>query len=234
MGMCMGNFATNPIYRLPRREPLFGRRPFCGDCNAELTARDLFPIFSWFSTGGKCRYCGGQIPAAYVVAEILVTLLFAFAYLRYGFGDDFMLIALGGTAMVMLVMMEIIDNWFSLLTLTALIVLGMLYRTMHEGTLTGFAGTMFYMFLLGAVWWKAVSRSKTRFPDVPAYVWLLTVAGVWLPPAACMVFVAALALVLLARKALTPQQLPLSAYYFTLLAVGLLCPQTVQWLLALR
>ena len=55
-------------------------RSMCTDCGHELEAKDLIPVVSWFSTGGKCRYCHKKISVQYPVVEIATALLFVASY----------------------------------------------------------------------------------------------------------------------------------------------------------
>jgi prepilin signal peptidase PulO-like enzyme (type II secretory pathway) len=180
-GLYIGNFATNPIYRLPRNEPIFIKDPYCGDCNARLVRRDLYPVLSWLLSRGRCRYCGASVPAAYAVTEALVGALFVICYLEYGFSEQFILLSLGMTSFVMLAMMLILDNFFSNITALACIVLGMLYQLLLEGTIYGFAGGGFAGLFIGAAIWRISGQALTR--DVkafPNYLKLLVAAGIWL------------------------------------------------------
>lgn len=181
MGLAIGNFATNPIYRLPRGESLFARDPYCGDCNARLLPRDLFPVFSWLSTGGKCRYCGAAVPGAYTVTEALIGALFVAFYLKMGWSEKFILCSFGLTAFVMIAMMLYIDNFFSDRTLVAALTLGMLYRTLQDGSIYGFAGTAYAGLMAGALAWKLSGRPMVRDAAAfPPYLKLLVLAGIWL------------------------------------------------------
>lgn len=183
LGLAIGNFATNPIYRLPRNESLFARDPYCGDCNAPLKPRDLFPVLSWLSTRGKCRYCGAGVPGAYTVAEALTGLLFVVFYLKYGFSERFMLTAFGSTALIMIAMMRYIDGFFSNRTLVAVIMFGMLARTLQDATLYGFLATGYAGLMAGAVAWKLSGKPMARdMGAFPGYLKLLVAAGVWMHP----------------------------------------------------
>jgi len=182
MGLVIGNFTTSPIYRLPRSEPLFTRDPFCDSCHAPLKPRDLFPVLSWLMNRGLCRYCKARIPSAYTVTEAFVCLLFILCYLHFGFSELFLLVALGMTSFVMIAMMLKLDNFFSDRTLIAGIVLGMLYRTLIDGTIYGFAGAGFAGLMAGVILWKLSKRPLVRnISEYPSYVKLLVAAGVWLP-----------------------------------------------------
>jgi prepilin signal peptidase PulO-like enzyme (type II secretory pathway) len=179
LGMAVGNFATNPIYRLPRNDKIFGRKPYCGDCNAELKPRDLFPVFSWLSTGGKCRYCGASVPAQYVLVEALVTVWFTALYIRFGFSEPFVLLSLAGTALVMLFAMEMIDRFFSHATWISFLVLGMIYRTLQDGTIFDFLQGVLYCTIFAMAFWKWNNKRADIASGLPDYVKLFIASGVW-------------------------------------------------------
>ncbi len=196
LGLVIGNLATSPIYRLPRNEPLFVRDPFCDSCSAPLKTRDLFPVFSWLMTRGKCRYCGVAVPAAYTLMEAFTSLLFVLCYLKFGFTESFILVSLGMTAFFMLAAMLTLDDFFADRVLIAGLVCGMLYRTLFDHTLFSFAGTAYGGLIAGVIVWKLsgkpMSRNMAAFPDV---LKLLVLAGVWLhwPHLIFLVSVAAMA-----------------------------------------
>lgn len=181
LGLAFGNFATNPIYRLPRNESLFGKDPYCGDCNALLKPRDLFPVLSWCMTRGKCRYCGAVVPGAYTLAELLTCLAFIAAYLQFGFTEKFFLISFGITAFIMIAMMLYIDNFFSDRTLVAAMAIGAVYRTLMDGTVYDAAGGAFAGLIVGVVVWRLsgvpMQRETSAFP---LYLKLLVASGLWL------------------------------------------------------
>ena len=182
LGLTIGNFATNPIYRLPRNESLFGKNPYCGDCNSELKSKDLFPVLSWLSTKGKCRYCGSQIPAAYTITEALIAILFVVCYLKFGFSEQFILLSFGLTAFVMLWAMLYIDNFFSEKTFIACLVFAMLYQTLQTHTIYGFCIGGYIGIIAGAIAWKLSGNKMIRdYAYFPNYLKLLALAGVWLP-----------------------------------------------------
>lgn len=182
IGLMLGNFSTSPIYRLPRRESLFLKDPYCGDCNAKLKPIDLIPVFSWLMTRGKCRYCGAQVPGLYAGIEASVGLLFVFCFLKAGFTENFLLASFGMTTLLMIAVMLYIDNFFSGKTAIAALFLGTLYRTLHEGTMYNALGGAFAGLLVGALAWRYSGKELIRdIVAFPSYLDLLVVAGVWLP-----------------------------------------------------
>ncbi len=83
-GVLIGSFLNVLIYRIPRGENFVVARSYCPQCNHQLTARDLIPLFSYLITAGKCRYCQKSIPMRYPLVELLNGLLYLLIYLRSG------------------------------------------------------------------------------------------------------------------------------------------------------
>ncbi len=84
IGAAVGSFLNMVIHRLPRRLS-FSNPPksFCPKCKHSLGWMDLFPLFSWLSTGGKCRYCKEPIAVRYFLVEVLCGALFAGLWWQY-------------------------------------------------------------------------------------------------------------------------------------------------------
>lgn len=59
-------------------------RSKCNSCREVLTVRDLVPILSWVLYGGRCRRCKVKLPVRYVGFEVLMAVLFALSYQRFG------------------------------------------------------------------------------------------------------------------------------------------------------
>lgn len=71
MGTFFGSFFTLAVYRIPLGLDILYEHSFCPNCNTKLKLRDLIPIFSYISVGGKCRYCKQKIRIRYLLLEIL-------------------------------------------------------------------------------------------------------------------------------------------------------------------
>ncbi len=56
-------------------------RSMCVHCKHTLAAKDLVPLFSWLSLGGKCRYCRKPISWQYPVVEAVTAALFVISYI---------------------------------------------------------------------------------------------------------------------------------------------------------
>ena len=85
-GAVLGSFATALAHRLPRGENWVSDRSRCPNCGETIGARDNVPIASWFILRGRCRNCGEPISPRYILAELILAVLFAATYLIVG--DD--------------------------------------------------------------------------------------------------------------------------------------------------
>lgn len=119
-GLCLGSFANALVWRVHEqgasrgakkkgilkrvqddnvdRLSILRGRSMCTDCGHELAAKDLIPVFSWLSTGGKCRYCRRKISVQYPIVEIATALLFVASYLYWPYTlttDNWQVVAFG-------------------------------------------------------------------------------------------------------------------------------------------
>ncbi|MDL2343285.1 prepilin peptidase [Deinococcus sp. MIMF12] len=85
LGLLVGSFSNVLIYRLPRGENVAFPPSHCPACDHRLSPRDLVPVGSWLSLGGKCRYCRAPIKARYPVVELLTGLGYAVIAALYPF-----------------------------------------------------------------------------------------------------------------------------------------------------
>ncbi|ADY27134.1 Prepilin peptidase [Deinococcus proteolyticus MRP] len=90
-GLLVGSFTNVLIWRLPRGESISFPPSHCPHCDHPLAPKDLVPVFSWLSLGGKCRYCGAPIKTRYPTVELITGVAYALiAYFYppalYGFG----------------------------------------------------------------------------------------------------------------------------------------------------
>jgi leader peptidase (prepilin peptidase) / N-methyltransferase len=59
-------------------------RSRCPKCNAEITALQNIPVFSWLFLGGRCANCQAPISVRYPIVEFVTALLSAAVALRFG------------------------------------------------------------------------------------------------------------------------------------------------------
>lgn len=97
VGLCLGSFVNALVWRVHeqaehktkkkadktylKRLAIGTGKSMCPHCHHDLAAKDLWPVVSWLSLGGKCRYCGKPISAQYPLVEVLTAALFVVSYI---------------------------------------------------------------------------------------------------------------------------------------------------------
>lgn len=84
MGAFFGSALHCLAYRMVQGQSWAKGRSRCPICGHTLQAVDLVPVLSWLFLRGKCRHCGGKIPARYILAEVGLGLVFVGILLRLG------------------------------------------------------------------------------------------------------------------------------------------------------
>lgn len=81
VGLCLGSFVNAFVWRTREKLSITRGRSMCPHCKHTLAAKDLVPVLSWLSLGGKCRYCSKPISAQYPLVELLTAMLFVASYI---------------------------------------------------------------------------------------------------------------------------------------------------------
>lgn len=94
IGLALGSFVNALVWRIheqgnPKKHStakvedlsITRGRSMCPACRHQLSVVDLLPVLSWLWLMGKCRYCHKAISVQYPIVEVLVSLLFAAAYI---------------------------------------------------------------------------------------------------------------------------------------------------------
>ena len=93
-GLLFGSFASVIVQRIAHGEGgITTGRSHCPKCNHQLSALDLFPLFSYLFLGGKCRYCKEKIGALYPLLE--GTMALVFVAMGYASHTSFSAVAMG-------------------------------------------------------------------------------------------------------------------------------------------
>ncbi len=83
LGACMASFLNCFAFRIVHGESVIHGRSHCDVCGHALGFRDLFPVFSYVFSKGKCRYCGAKLSLRHVFGEVCGSLVFVAALLKY-------------------------------------------------------------------------------------------------------------------------------------------------------
>ncbi len=91
-GLMFGSFFTLATYRVPRKLDIVKSRSFCPNCKHKLGFFDCFPILSYVSTLGRCRYCRKPISIRYPMMELASGFAFLIPFLFFGFSWQFFIV----------------------------------------------------------------------------------------------------------------------------------------------
>ncbi len=83
-GLILGSFYTVVGERLPEGKSIVNPPSHCPNCNHRLGILELIPVFSFLFLGGKCKNCRSKIPVLSTIIELLTSILFLIAYIRFG------------------------------------------------------------------------------------------------------------------------------------------------------
>lgn len=83
LGACMSSFIACMCWRIAHGESVLRGRSHCDYCGHTLGVRDLFPIFSYIFSGGKCRYCGAKLSLGHLFGELAGAVIFTAVLLKF-------------------------------------------------------------------------------------------------------------------------------------------------------
>ncbi|NBU34259.1 prepilin peptidase [bacterium] len=119
LGLCFGSFALATAWRIKKHKDFVRDTSECEHCKHKLAAKDLIPLFSWLSLGGKCRYCHKKLSRLMPLAELLggVALAASFVWWPYEFNSALLVarFALWCVALILLLILFLYDlQWYIL------------------------------------------------------------------------------------------------------------------------
>ena len=95
LGGSLASFYDVFIMRREKNEKFLWGRSHCDFCHRNLKFYELIPVFSYIFLGGKCKSCGEKIGSDKFFAEILISSLSVFAFLKYDLSiQSFLLIGI--------------------------------------------------------------------------------------------------------------------------------------------
>lgn len=121
LGTFLGSFFNVVGWRLPKGESLISPPSHCPKCNHRLRFWELIPILSFFFQGGRCTSCKQKISWFYPIFEFCCGLLFALAFLAYGWTWELLIVL---TFISMLIIIMVSDYNFMIIPDEVLIFFG--------------------------------------------------------------------------------------------------------------
>jgi prepilin signal peptidase PulO-like enzyme (type II secretory pathway) len=188
-GFTVGNYACSLVHRLPRGKMILDKPPYCGSCGTLLATKDLFPVFSALLLHHKCRYCYKPFPKSHTWTELLVGLLFTLAFLRYSFGQEFLLVSVIGVFWITLAAIETNESMIMRQIIICLIVAGTLNRVLVDGTIYGFFESGLYGLLAGVFIWRKSVKKVGHIYVLPGAAQAVTVGALCVGLAGIKTFV---------------------------------------------
>ncbi len=118
IGLCFGSFALVVADRMKIDKDWVRGRSACEYCKKVLAPKDLVPLFSWLSTGGKCRYCHKSLSVFYPLAELGLGLAFLLSYVFLPYelsGQGFVLFGMWLFGLITMCSLVVFDlRWYLL------------------------------------------------------------------------------------------------------------------------
>ena len=176
-GFAAGNYACSLVHRLPRGRLILDKKPYCGNCGAPLQVRDLFPVISAIMLRHRCRYCNTPFPVSHTWTEILVGLLFVFAFLQFNFSEQYLLVAIIGIFWITLAAIEANEQIIMGRIVLCIAISGLIFRVLQDHTLYNSLAGGFYAFIIGAVIWRKQIKPVAHVFTLPKPVELMAVGG---------------------------------------------------------
>ncbi len=148
-------------------------RSACDSCGRALGLRDLVPVLSWLSQGGKARCCGASLHPKLLYGEVLILIssIWAVLVVPWPLAVPTLLLVSGLQAIVLLTgpRPKVARGFTAVLTVLGLFVVWLNF----ENQLMIHAGATF----LGLALWLAARMQRAVAPDA---LFLLPVAGAFL------------------------------------------------------
>lgn len=181
LGAIFASFAGVIAERMYTGWGWFSGRSSCNACGTELRIPDLVPVFSWLASLGRCRYCTARFSGRYALAEVVLAVLFARAYVLFGISTSLLFLLVAVFFLVIIVLYDlrhtIIPHGLSVLfALSALGFFIVTPMTAGDRGLTLFSAAIYGLLFLGL---HVLSRGRAMgLADAPLVMSLTLLAGV--------------------------------------------------------
>jgi leader peptidase (prepilin peptidase)/N-methyltransferase len=205
MGFIFGNFTTSFYYRISNErrvngyKSLSGEAPHCSSCKHPLKFYEYLPILSIFSTKFRfiCNYCGASINPVYTILEFSTAILFALNYMYVTSGESLVLTLLLIPVGILTIALRINDNKIPNYLLWFAAFLGVLYRTISDGTFyIWFLHLSIFMLVIISIY----KDKEADFSSVALRVSVLAISCCWLETIPLLIMLGIHSFICLIRK----------------------------------
>jgi leader peptidase (prepilin peptidase) / N-methyltransferase len=106
VGLVVGSFLNVCIYRIPLKRSLVSPGSHCPSCDMKIPLYYNMPLISYILLAGKCGNCKARISVVYPIVELSTGLLFWILYLQFGVSIPFLIYAIFGCMMILLMWID--------------------------------------------------------------------------------------------------------------------------------
>lgn len=157
-GAIFGSYSTLFAHRIPINESCFGRyfgqKSRCPECNIIIRTRDLIPLFNWLFTLGKCSSCKARIPRSHLFIEVATTILFMICYVRFSFGEEFLLYSLLSSALIVIVVIDYKYKIFPNQVLNVILIISLVNRVLVDQTIINAVFSVVFGFIFATIFYQ--------------------------------------------------------------------------------
>ncbi len=181
-GLLLGNYSTTLLYRIPRAiticgfQQKFTNPPFCSYCSHLLKPWEYLPFISWFSTLGKCNYCGHKINKLYTFLEILNAITGVLLYALIGFSDQYILLMLFFSICCVAGAIYLTNQNTYMYLIIAIVFLGSIYFTLQDHTINDWL----FRTSLAAILVMFIRKKDSNFLSKKTISHIIIISATWI------------------------------------------------------
>ena len=147
LGLVVGSFLNVCIHRLPREISIVLPGSRCTSCSTPLQVLDNIPLFSFIRLRGRCRYCGENISWRYPLVEVLNSIFYMVAVLKFGVEYITVVYAILFSALIVITFIDLEHQIFhSCITKCIYLICNFIDRPKNESILQFFVFKMILSF----------------------------------------------------------------------------------------
>lgn len=165
-GLCLGSFFNVVILRTLSGESIVFPPSKCPKCGNKLLFWHNIPVLSYILLKGKCYFCKEKISIQYPIVEITTMLLFALAYVKFGFSITTLFSIFWISCLIIMTGTDLKEQLVDCNIAIVMGVSGLIFNIISAGTM-GIAYSLTGI-LIGGVILELIARAGYLFTDTRA------------------------------------------------------------------